>query len=186
MLTKGSLVSRGINKYWVKTQYVPTNVVDELQLDLTRPIIYIIEKNSVSDLLGLRASCLKAGLPDPYLPLTINGETLSATVYLQNNTLLSSSLPKLVEAAYLDQCQQIINLHQNDRQLDIQLVPVTFFWGRNPGKEGEESWFSLRDQGSVGSLHKAFIVLKSGKDHLVHFNKAISVVSLMKIKGIRF
>jgi glycerol-3-phosphate O-acyltransferase len=115
--------------------------------------------------------------------LTINGETVSATIYLQNKTLFSSSLPKLVEAAYLDQCQQIINLHQNDSQLDIQLVPVTFFWGRNPGKEGEQSWFNLRDQGSVGSLHKAFIVLKSGKDHLVHFDKAISVVSLMKRGG---
>ncbi|HIP76633.1 MAG TPA: glycerol-3-phosphate 1-O-acyltransferase [Psychromonas hadalis] len=183
MLKKGSLLARCVNKYWVKSQYVPLNVVDELQLDLTRPIIYIVEKNSVSDLLGLRTSCLDAGLPDPYRPLTINGETLSATVFLQNNTLFSASLPKLIEADYLTQCQQIINLHQNDRGIDIQLVPVTFFWGRNPGKEGEESWFNLRDQGSVGSLHKAFIVLKSGKDHLVRFNKAISVVSLMQRGG---
>ena len=183
MLAKGSFFSRIVNKSWVTTQYVPTKVIEELELDLSRPIIYIVEKNSASDLLGLQASCLQAGLPDPYQAIEINGQTLSATIYLQSWTLFTSNSPQMNNASYLTQFKLLLDLHKEDETLDIQLVPVGFSWGRNPGKEGKKSWFSLREQGQIGAVHKTMIVIKHAKDHMVRFNQPLSIARIVKRGG---
>ncbi len=183
MLAKGSLFSRLINKYWVTSHHVPLQAITELQLDLNRPIIYVVEQNSASDLLGLQSSCLKAGLPDPYLAIKVNGQSISAAIFIDDWSFFSQkSAPQKKaqnqDAPYLDQYQQLLNLHKADENLDIQLVPVTFYWGRNPGKQGKKSWFDLLDQRRVGAVHKSLIVLKNGKDHLVRFNHPISIAAL--------
>ena len=180
MLKKGSLFSRLINKYWVTSNYVPLQPIVELQLDLTRPIIYVIEQNSASDLLGLQASCMEAGLPDPYLPIEVDGQQISATIYIHRRSWFSHKQPHISDVPYLSQYQILLALHQANPQLDIQLVPVTFYWGRNPGKQGKISKFDLVDQRLVGAFHKSLIVLKNAKDHLVRFNKPISIARLTK------
>ncbi|PKF61505.1 glycerol-3-phosphate 1-O-acyltransferase [Psychromonas sp. psych-6C06] len=179
MLAKGSLFSRIINRLWVKSQHVPTQAIQELSIDLDRPVIYVVEQNNASDLLGLQASCKKAGLPDPYQPITVNGVQISALVYLHNWSLFAAKAPQLQDAPYLEQYQQLLDLHNGDESLDIQLIPVTFYWGRNPGRDGKKSWFDLTQQGQVGLFHKSLVVLRNGKDHLVRFNQPISIKKLI-------
>ena len=178
MLAKGSLFSRFINRAWVKSQHVPIEAIKELKVNPDMPIIYVVEQNNASDLLGLQASCKKAGLPDPYQPITVNNEQISALIYIHNWSLLAPKIPQLQDAPYLARYQQLLDLHQSDKQLDIQLIPVTFYWGRNPGRDGKKSWFDLRQQGQVGLFHKSLIVLKHGKDHLIRFNQPISLKNL--------
>lgn len=178
MLAKGSFFSRIINRVWVKSHHVPIETVKELKVDLERPIIYVVEQNNASDLLGLQTSCKKAGLPDPYQPININGEQISALIYIHNWSFLAPTPPQLQDAPYLAQYQQLLDLHQQDHNLEVQLIPVTFYWGRNPGREGKKSWFDLTQQGQVGVLHKSLVVLKNGKDHLVRFNPPISIKKL--------
>tara|TARA_R110001583_G_scaffold7720_9_gene37921 strand:- start:4487 stop:6610 length:2124 start_codon:yes stop_codon:yes gene_type:complete len=178
VLAKGSLFSRLINRFWVTSKHVPHQVIKELHIDLKRPIIYVVEQNNASDLLGLQASCKKAGLPDPYQPIEVNGVQISALIFIHNWSFFSPKAPQFQDAPYLAQYQQLLDLHQADKTLDIQLIPVTFYWGRNPGREGKKSFFDLNEQGQVGLFHKSLIVLKSGKDHLVRFNKPISIKRL--------
>ncbi|GLS90675.1 glycerol-3-phosphate acyltransferase [Psychromonas marina] len=178
MLAKGSFFSRLINRLWVKSHHVPLETVKELKVDLTRPIIYVVEQNNASDLLGLQTSCKKAGLPDPYQPISINGEQISALIYIHSWSLFAPKTPQLQDAPYLARYQQLLDLHQKDKNLEVQLIPVTFYWGRNPGREGKKSWFDLTQQGQVGLFHKSLIVLKNGKDHLVRFNQPISIKKL--------
>jgi len=178
VLAKGSILSRFINRAWVTSRHVPIDVLKELDIDRSRPIIYVVEQNNASDLLGLQASCKKAGLPDPYQPITVNGEKISALIFIHNWTFFATKEPQLQDAPYLAQYQQLLDLHQADESLDIQLIPVTFYWGRNPGKEGKRSWFDMSEQGAVGLFHKSLIVLKNGKDHLIRFNQPISIKEL--------
>ena len=178
MLAKGSLFSRFINRIWVTSNHVPLLAVEELKIDCQRPIIYVVEQNHASDLLGLQTSCKKAGLPDPYQSINVNGQEIHALIFIHNWSLFASTGPKLQDAPYLEQYQQLLDLHQVDKDLDIQLIPVTFYWGRNPGRRGKKSWFDLRDQGTVGLFLKSLIVLKNGKDHLVRFNQPISLQQL--------
>ena len=178
MLAKGSLFSRFINRIWVKSNHVPIQPIKELNIDCERPIIYVVEQNNASDLLGLQASCKKVGLPDPYQPIMVNGEQIGALIFIHNWSFFASKGPQLQDAPYLAQYQQLLDLHQGDKDLDIQLVPVTFYWGRNPGREGKTSFFNLSEQGQVGLFHKSLVVLKNGRDHMVRFNPAISIKKL--------
>lgn len=180
VLAKGSFFSRFINKYWVTNQHVPRQVVQELQLDLQRPIVYVVQQNSASDLLGLQASCLQAGLPDPYQSIQVAGQTLSATIFIDDWSLFAAKSVINKNARYLLQYQQLLNLHKNNPALDIQLVPVTFYWGRNPGRQGKNSCFDLLGKRRVGAVHKSLVVLKNAKDHLVRFNQPISIAALCK------
>lgn len=180
MLAKGSFFSRFINKYWVRSHYVPVQPMAELQLDLNRPIIYVVEQNSGSDLLGLQSSCLQAGLPDPYALIQVNGQSLSGTIFIEDCSFFSAAQKNAQHSPplYLRQYQQLLDLHKADPNLDIQLLPVTFYWGRNPGKQGKSSWFDLLELRRVGALHKVLLVLKNGKDHLLRFNRPISIAQL--------
>lgn len=178
MLAKGSLFSRIINRIWVKSNHVPVQPRKELNIAPDRPVIYVVEQNNASDLLGLQESCKQAGLPDPYQPITVNGEEIDALIFIHNWSWFASQGPQLQDAPYLAQYQKLLDLHKNDAQLDVQLIPVTFYWGRNPGREGKSSWFNLSEQGRVGIIHKSLIVLKNGRDHLVRFNPPISVKKL--------
>ena len=177
MLLKGSIFHQFINKYWVTSHYVPVDPIAELQLDLSRPVIYLIAQNCASDLLELQSCCLQAGLPDPYCPIRVAGQNLSATIFIEDGPL-SSPEAQLQDAAYLAKYQQLLELHRRQPNLDIQLLPVTFYWGRNPGKQGKRSDLDKVEQDPIGSLHKIFIVLKKGKDHLIRFNKPISMAAL--------
>ena len=160
MLAKGSLFSRFINRIWVTSNHVPLQATKELHIDLERPIIYVVEQNNGSDLLGLQESCKQAGLPDPYKPIMVSGQQVSALIYIHNWSFFAAKTPQFQDAPYLAQYQQLLDLHQADNNLDVQLIPVTFYWGRNPGKEGKKSWFDLQEQGQVGLFHKSLIVFK--------------------------
>jgi len=181
-LLKSSLFSRFINRVWVNSHQVPFNPVKELKVDHKRPVIYVVEQNNASDLLGLQACCKKVGLPDPYQPLLINGEEINALIFIHHWSVFSSQAPQLQDAPYLTQYEQLLALHQHDPSVDIQLVPVTFYWGRNPGREGKKSWLNdhprLPQQGQANLLKQSLMVMKHGRDHLVRFNPPISIKQL--------
>ena len=177
MLAKGSFWSRLISRFWVKSAVVPQNPLVELKLDLSRPIVYVLDQNSVYDLLSLQKVCRELALPDPYLPLQIHGTTLSAVIYLHDRYLFSKKPLQQEKSTYLQQYQQLSDLHLKYADLDVQLVPVTFFWGRNPGVENPRQAFS--GNSNVSFLQKTWSILTAGNDHLIRFNTAISVKMLL-------
>ena len=178
MLVKGSFWSKMISRFWVKSVVVPQNPVAELKLDLSRPIIYVLEQNSASDLLALQKACVKQALPDPYKPLQLHGITLPAVIYLHDWYFFKKKPLKQQQSTYLAQYQHLLSLHQQDAELDVQLVPVTFFWGRNPGKSNPRKAF--QGHNNVSSLQKAWSIIIAGSDHLIRFNVPISVQSLVE------
>ncbi|MGC8025609.1 glycerol-3-phosphate 1-O-acyltransferase PlsB, partial [Salmonella enterica] len=67
---------------WVKTHCIPSEPIEQLNLSLTRPIVYVLPFHSHTDLLTLRRTCLRQGLPDPLKPLTIGDTTLPRYVFI--------------------------------------------------------------------------------------------------------
>ena len=61
---------------------VPQKLIMGLTLDLARPIIYVVDPNSASDLFALQKACSKVRLPDPCSPIELHRESLSAVIYL--------------------------------------------------------------------------------------------------------
>ncbi len=66
----------------VKSKSIPAEPAQELGLDTSRPIMYVLPYNSKADLLTLRAQCLAHDLPDPLEPLEIDGTLLPRYVFI--------------------------------------------------------------------------------------------------------
>lgn len=177
MLNKGSFWSRVVNRFWVKSIIVPQNPLSELKLDLSHPIVYVLDQNSASDLLALQKACINCALPDPYLPLQLHNTTLSAVIYLHEWSLFKNKPLKQQQSVYFEQYLQLLTLHQQHPELNVQLVPVTFFWGRNPGKQSSRKAYSRNS--NANCLHKAWSIFTAGRDHLIRFNEPILVPSLI-------
>jgi glycerol-3-phosphate O-acyltransferase len=76
----------------------------------------------------------------------------------------------------LDQIKQLIGALRKGDSADIALVPVSIFWGRDPGKE-EKSVFKLlfSDDENAGALQKLFIVMAHGRRNHIIVDKAVSL-----------
>jgi len=186
VLAKSYFLSRLVNRFWVKSAVVPQNPLAELKLDLSRPIIYVLDQNSASDLIALQQVCRSLALPDPYQAVSFHStgglQTLPAVIYLHAWHLFKTPFFTQRDKAkkpphYLTQYQDLLALHQLDPTIDVQLVPVTFFWGRNPGRQKSRKVFS--GQSNPNIVQKAWSILTAGRDQLIRFNAPISVRNLV-------
>ncbi|MCE2572384.1 glycerol-3-phosphate 1-O-acyltransferase PlsB [Motilimonas eburnea] len=164
----------------VTSKTVPVNPQADLHLDLDKPIVYALKTLSSSDLLTLQRACGELGLPDPLAPMVINGQSLTRYVCLNKPRRLFSRTQR---KAYQDQFKTLLQLHQGDADIDVQLVPVTLFWGRAPGYEGHKPWFSILKASSPNWINKAFTILFRGRDNLIRFSKPISLQRLNRDYG---
>ncbi|WP_088331114.1 glycerol-3-phosphate 1-O-acyltransferase PlsB [Lacimicrobium sp. SS2-24] len=156
----------------VSTKVIPANLITELGIDTTKPIIYLLHTHSATDLLALQQATRQAGLADPTEPVTLGGEKRPACLYLEQPQGLFSRRVK--QTSVLQDFTRILELQQDDDQLDVQIVPVSVFWGRAPEKS-KPGWSDLlADRASPSWLRKFFIVLFLGRDNFVTFSRAVS------------
>ncbi|ELI5720314.1 glycerol-3-phosphate 1-O-acyltransferase PlsB [Vibrio fluvialis] len=154
----------------VKGTAIPSNPIDDLDIDINKPIIYALPFRSNVDLLTLQTHALQAGLPDPLEPLTINGQTLKRYVFISSRpTLLQDD--NYVPTDSIATFSELLSLHQTDSELDVQVIPATVLWGRKPGKEGRERPYLQ----ALNGPQKAKAVFTAGRDCLVRFSPVVSL-----------
>lgn len=78
----------------------------------------------------LQQCCEDLGLPGPFTPLELGGQLLPRYVCLDRPPPLFGTRNKPLP--FLQEFHQLLDLHKQDPELDIQVVPVTLFWGRAP------------------------------------------------------
>lgn len=177
-MSLGQRISRAALQWpvsWlVNHKSLPENPITELQLDPQRPIVYALKTSSITDLMTLQQCCEDLGLPGPFTPLELNGQRLPRFVCLDRPPPLFGKRNKPLP--FLQEFHQLLDLHTQDPQLDIQLVPVTLFWGRAPGREGEEasSW-NIISSLAPNRLKKALIIMLKGRENLVRFSPPVSL-----------
>ncbi|MBY7765939.1 glycerol-3-phosphate 1-O-acyltransferase PlsB [Vibrio fluvialis] len=154
----------------VKGTAIPSNPIDDLDIDINKPIVYALPFRSNVDLLTLQTHALQAGLPDPLEPLTINGQTLKRYVFISSRpTLLQDD--NYVPTDSIATFSELLSLHQTDSELDVQVIPATVLWGRKPGKEGRERSYLQ----ALNGPQKAKAVFTAGRDCLVRFSPVVSL-----------
>ena len=164
---------------------VPTDPKSELGIDPSRPIIYVMRTNSLSDLLVLEEHCRKAGLPPPSRPTSAKGfKNLGSASYIylvEMNLLNVARGGKKLPPSPLSRLLEVVRGAGEGAAADVQLVPVSVMWGRNPGKD-ERSLFKLLffDDERAGILQKSFIVLAQGRNVFINFGHPISVQEQLK------
>ena len=173
-MSSGQSFSRSLLKLplsvLVKGTTIPSNPIEDLNIDLTKPIVYALPFRSNVDLLTLQKQAMSLGLPDPLSPLEINGKTLNRYVFIAARpTVMGNDNDVPTESDSL--FTELLELHKLDSELDVQMIPTTVLWGRKPGKE-ENSKPYLQP---MNGPQKAKAVMASGRDCLVRFSPVVSL-----------
>jgi glycerol-3-phosphate O-acyltransferase len=137
-----------------------------------RPVCYVLERESQTDLAVLSMVCNQFRLPRLERRLPI-GERRADKAYFEliRPAGLFTTRQALSAPRYL---LQLISAAAADPAVDMDLVPVAIFWGRAPHKEAS-FWRLLfaEDWVLVGRFRKLLSVLVNGRNVLVHFGEPI-------------
>lgn len=154
----------------VKTNSIPSDPVTDLELDIERPIVYILPFRSNTDLMTLRSSTQELGLPDPLTPLEIGDQKFSRYVFVANGPSIFGTDRELPKES-LQLFTSLLEQHKQDSELDIQLIPASILWGRKPGKENHRGPV-LRP---LNGPEKFTAILGHGRDCLVRLSTPVSL-----------
>lgn len=168
-------------KWLVKANTIPTDLSKELGIDPTKPIVYLLRSHSATDQIALNMSAASINLPKPSSRIMIAGEQHKACLFLLEPKSLLTRKVKHTNIA--DQFAHLFQLHRKDPTLDLQIVPVSIFWGRAPGKKLSGWSDIIANQVSPSWLRKFFIVLFLGRDNFVCYSKAVSSRAMAELPG---
>ena len=163
---------------WVRSETINQSAFT-LKLDRSKPVFYVLQQPSLSDLAVLDTECRKAGLPRPVLPVAV-GDLLepAAFFYLtpepdwlgrQDKRGISPTLQRLICA---------LSQHAVD---DAQIIPVSVFWGQSPDRETSPWKLLFADSWAVtGRLRRLVSILILGRKTRVQFSTPIQLRTLIE------
>lgn len=159
---------------WVKTD-VSGNTLEALGLDPDKPVCYVLQYSSLSSRLVLEQEVIRGRLPGAAEILPVkNGPTHSFFfLYKRIGSLFRGERQKPVPTK---EFTELVHFGLEHPEKDVQIVPVSLFWGRSPDKEKSLVKLLLSDNWSVaGRLQKFLIILVHGRSTYVQFNQPLSL-----------
>ena len=159
-------------KLFVKSKPIPTDPITELNLVSSKPILYVLPYNSQIDLMVVRSLCLKYHLPDPLTGIEINGKIVPSYIYIDKGPGIFASYRQQTKA--IEILRDYISAHQQNHDLDVQMLPVSVMFGRRPDKEGKK----MPSLQVVGATYKLYKIIVSGRDCYTHFSRTVSFKTL--------
>lgn len=165
-------LTRKLLYLWIRTEVLPQDPV-ALGLDPSKPVVYVLHRRFLSNLLVLSRETEAAGLPPALRPLTIGGTQESRSFFF-----LSRPDPWFgpKKPTYSNLLQRLVLTAHRDPNFEVQIVPVSILWGRAPNKQNSilkllfaEGW-SRR-----GYFKRFFTVLLHGRHTLVRFSEPLSL-----------
>ncbi|MEX6501164.1 glycerol-3-phosphate 1-O-acyltransferase PlsB [Pseudomonas zhanjiangensis] len=163
---------------WVRSETINQSAFT-LKLDRGKPVFYVLQLPSLSDLAVVDSECRKAGLPRPVLPVAL-GDLLEPAGFFyltpepdwlgrQDKRGISPTLQRLVAA---------LSQHAVD---DAQIVPVSVFWGQSPDRETSAWKLLFADSWAVtGRLRRLVSILILGRKTRVQFSTPIHLRELIE------
>ncbi len=161
---------------WVRSESIDSSVFHSLRSDV--PQVYVLQKPSISDLVVLDNECRKAGLKRPITRLDEPAlEQLASFFYLRLEPDWAGRKSKKHLAPTLKKLVQAVESGQID---NVQVVPVTVFWGQSPARETSPWKLLLADSWAItGRLRRFFQVLILGHKTRVQFSAPIQLADLV-------
>ncbi|MFO7528540.1 MAG: glycerol-3-phosphate 1-O-acyltransferase PlsB [Marinobacter sp.] len=167
-------ILRKILFLWVRTD-VSGNNAESLGLDPDKPVCYVLQYSSLSSRLVLEQEVIRAGFPGATEALPVkNGPSHSFFfLYRRIGGLFSGGRQTPVPT---NEFKSLVRYGLEHPDRDVQIVPVSMFWGRSPDKEKSLVKLLLSDTWSVaGRLQKFLIILVHGRNTYVQFNQPLSL-----------
>ncbi|MCJ1887685.1 glycerol-3-phosphate 1-O-acyltransferase PlsB [Pseudomonas sp. LA21] len=163
---------------WVRSETINQSAFS-LKIDRSKPVLYVLQQPSVSDLAVVDTECRKAGLPRPVMPVAI-GESIepAAFFYLTPEPDWLGRQDKRGAPPTLVRTLNAIGQNGID---DAQIVPVSVFWGQSPDSEKSAWKLLFADNWAVtGRLRKLARILILGRKTRVQFSAPIHLRELVE------
>jgi glycerol-3-phosphate O-acyltransferase len=171
------LFLRAILNLWVKAKTLP-QPFDDLQIDLDKPICYIIDSYALSSLLILDRACEELNLPRPLWPMQ-TGDGTERRSYLALRRKKGLIIRRTEVRSHSDTLRRLVEKVCEGKVQDIHLVPVTVLIGRAPDKEtGLAKIFFTESWDLGGRVWRFFNSLVNGRHTMVQFSNPLSLREL--------
>jgi glycerol-3-phosphate O-acyltransferase len=158
---------------WVKTD-VSGNNPAALGIDPEKPVCYVLQYVSLSSRLVLEQEVLNSELPGAESSLPVKNGPNHSFFFLYGRT--SGRLRRRRTPVHTSDFRALVHHGLENPEQDVQIVPVSLFWGRSPDKEKSLVKLVLSDSWSVaGRLQKLLIILVHGRSTYVQFNPPLSL-----------
>jgi glycerol-3-phosphate O-acyltransferase len=168
---------RKIISLWVRTTVLPPDAAQRL-IDRRRALCYVLERQSLSDLLVVQDTCARLALPQAGDRLSLGSAIESRSVCaLERLTGFCATRIDRRTPAVLTQAVTAAAL---DPGVDLDFVPVSIYWGRAPQKE--RSWWRLllsEDVVLAGRFRKFLNVIFNGRNTLIYFGEPLSLRAVL-------
>lgn len=170
------LLARKLLFIFVRTIKLPEKL-EELGLDPEKPVCYVLQTRSLSNLLVLDTETRLQGLPRALQPMKNPLKENRAVFFLTRR-----DTPSALERnrfAYSDRFVRLVQAARENTSLDIQIVPVSILWGRSPDKVDSPFQALFTDTWATPSVFRRFLsILIHGRQTFVRFNSPISLRQL--------
>ncbi|MFC3284623.1 glycerol-3-phosphate 1-O-acyltransferase PlsB [Litchfieldella rifensis] len=159
---------------WVELRLIEPEP-EQLAIDRHLPTLYVLAHPALSDVLLLENLCDRHGLPSPRSRLDVGQRPLRACLALPaaKRRFGRRSSPTPPFTPLIDH----LAAHPEDQ---IQLVPISVFWGRAPGKRfGLWKLLAADSWPFTGRLRRALAVIVNGKNVELHFGAPLRLSELL-------
>ncbi len=158
---------------WIRISREPEDPARLIAAD--RKVCYVVERHGLSDALILERACHEAGLPQPTASLSAGGlrRRFSMFSLSRREGWLLGRVRKRASDTVLTELIEALGEAPGD---DVQIVPVSIFVGRAPGKTS--GWFRVLFSENwvvVGRFRRLLAVLLNGRHTVVQFSEPIAL-----------
>jgi glycerol-3-phosphate O-acyltransferase len=160
---------RGVMRVFVRAAVVPEDALQRLH-GRARPLLYVLEERSISDLLALEIACMNGGLRRPGQRLKLRGLDLphSAVALERRAGVLRRRADRRTPA----ELARAVAAAGADETLELDVVPVAVYWGRAPQRE--KSWLRLtlsENWALAGPFRRLVSIVLNGRSTLIRFGE---------------
>jgi glycerol-3-phosphate O-acyltransferase len=160
---------RGLLRVFVHATVVPEDARERMR-GRARPLLYVLEGRSVSDLLALEIACMEGGLRRPGKRLKVRDLALpNSAVALERR---AGVLRRRADRRTPPELARAVAAAAADVALELDIVPVAVYWGRAPQRE--KSWLRLvllENWALVGPFRRLLSIVFNGRGTLIRFGE---------------
>ena len=152
---------------------------NDLNLDSSKPIVYALQYQSFGQELVISKVISEAGLTST-LETNIGDQKKRINPFFSSYKRAGAPFKKRGMPLVSKRLVRWIDFIRDQPEQDIQIVPVTVFWGRSPDKE--RSFLKIWSQSSGklgGRLSTLFAILLNGRETAIRFSSPISLRQLI-------
>jgi glycerol-3-phosphate O-acyltransferase len=163
---------------WVRVEAYPQPQPGDV-LDPERPVLYVLADRGLSDLLVLSQVTIRHRLPDPLARIPIADLQQHHSVYsLASRSPLTDWMKRRRKRSPM--LSEFIQKFADNTELDLQIVPVSVFWGRPLARYKHWLQVLFADTWVIGGrTRRFFTILIHGRNARLIFSQAIDFRELL-------